>query len=342
MAQEENKEGFEVFKTLMQGTALEQFTETQGGAIEAEKNLELEGNEEPIVEGLIEEEVEVGPEVPEESDIKIIGQHFAEKGVLVGFNAELDDEDAFEDAINTTVEARVKEYKDSIPEEARYYLEYLEQGGDPRNYAEMMARPDYSKMDIKDEANQKRVLRDYLSIATRLTPDQIERKIERYIEKDSLDSEAAEALEELKYAQEQEREQLIKSQREQQEAQVKAYESYKENLKKNIESRKDIRGFTVSEAQKKQLYDHMIKPVTKDGKTQLMLNSEKDPDIMLKYAFLDMIGWDIEKLSKYVETKITKGLKDKLQSGDTMTKVKGAGVSEKGTDFSAFKNLVKS
>ena len=337
------KETFDVFKNVLQTPPVAPEIDTI--QIDETQTIRLQ-EDEPVIETNLEEEVieDVPVVASEDTDsIKVITQHFADKGALTGFDPEsimdMDDEEAFETAISSTVEAKIKEYKDSIPEEARYLLEYLENGGDPRAYADMMARPDYAKLDIKAENNQKRVIRDYLSAATRLTPEQIERKIERYVDTDTLESEATDALEELKFAQEQEREYMLKQQAAQKEAAQKSYDEYLTKLKADINTKKDIGGFSISEPQKAKLYEHMTRPVTKDGKTQLILNSEKDPDIMLKYAYLDMIGWDINKLTKFVETKVTKSLKDKLKSGDTITKIKGSS-SGAGDTFDAFKSAL--
>lgn len=313
-------------------------------------------DEAPVVEDTTvvadetQEEVEETPlssTQEEVSEIRTIAQHYAEKGILASVDPEqlkdLDDEEAFETIINSTVESKIAEYKEQIPEDARYLLEYLEQGGDPRNYVEMMSRPDYSKFDIAGDdnvSNQKRVLRDYLSFQD-YTPEQIEKRIERYLDRGLLEEEAETALEQLVKAQSKEKEILIKQQQEQAKQAQKQYEEYLSTLKAQVTSKKDIAGFEIKPEMAKKLYEHMTKPVTKDGKTQFMLNYEKDPEAMLKVAYFDMIGWDFSKAAKQTETKVTKSLKDKLKSKDTMTSMKGSTGNSDSDNFSAFKALLK-
>lgn len=287
-------------------------------------------------------------EISEISEIRTIAQHYAEKGVLANVDPEeikdLEDEEAFEYMINTTVESRLAEYKERIPEDARYLLEYLEEGGDPRTYMEMMQRPDYSKVKITGDENlamQKKVIRDFLAYQD-YSSEQIERRIERYLEKDLLEDEAEIALEQLQKAQSKEREFLLRQQKEAQEQAQKQYDDYLVELKGKVTSKKDIAGFELKPDQARKLYDHMTKPVTKDGKTQFMLNYEKDPDAMLKVAYFDMMGWDFSKVTKQVETKVTKSLKDKLKTKDTMHGMKGSTGNSEGDNLSAFRSLLNS
>lgn len=302
---------------------------------------------EPVIAEAADDDDEPQEEPVELSEIRTIAQHYAEKGILVDVEADklkdLDDEAAFETIINSTVEARLNEYKEAIPDEAKYLLEYLEQGGDPRQYVEMMTRPDYSKISVEGEdnlANQKRVLRDYLSFQD-YTPDQIERRIERYLDRGLLEEEAETALEQLVKAQAKEKELLVKQQAEQAKEEAGRYQAYLDDLKAKVTNKKDIAGFEIKPDQAKKLYDHMTKPVTKDGKTQFMLNYEKDPDAMLKVAYFDMIGWDFSKVAQQAETKVTKALKDKLKNKDTMTSMRGSTGNGSGEPFSAFKSLLK-
>lgn len=281
----------------------------------------------------------------ETSDIRVLADHFVEKGILVGYDPEalkdLDDEEAFETVINTTVDARINEYKDSIPEEARDFLTYLEAGGDPRRYVQAASRPDYSSLELKGNVeNQKRILRDYYTLMD-LDAAQISKKIERFIDRGLLEDEAEEAQGALAKAQAKEKEYMLKQQQEQEKRQRAEYEKQMEEFKSNVYSKKDIAGISVTPDQTKKLVDHMTKPVTKDGKSQWQVNLEKDPDVQLKLAYLDMIGWDFSKLQKQAETKATKSLKEKLRSKDTMSSMRGSGGNSEVEGFEAFKAFLK-
>jgi hypothetical protein len=279
------------------------------------------------------------------SDIRVLADHFVEKGILVGYDPEtmkdLDDEEVFEAVINTTVDARINEYKESIPEDARDFLTYLEAGGDPRKYVQAASRPDYSSMELKGNIeNQKRVLRDYYTLMD-LDEAQITKKIERFIDRGLLEDEAEEAQGALSKAQAKEKEYMVKQQQEQEKAQRELYAKQMEEFKSNVYSKKDIAGISVTQDQTKKLFEHMTKPVTKDGKSQWQVNLEKDPDVQLKLAYLDMINWDFSKLQKQAETKATKSLKEKLRSKDTMSSMKGSGGNASGDNFDAFKAFLK-
>jgi hypothetical protein len=284
--------------------------------------------------------------VDEVSPFKAFASHFAEKGLLE-FDEETfeDSEEGLEKVLNSTIENKVKaqvgEFFESMPDELRLMAEFVANGGDPKQFIEVYYNnKSVSDIDISDDNNQKLVVSKFLEL-TGYSQEEIQEALSDYEYSGILEKEAKRAQTKLIKAEEEQKKHLVIEQKKQQEQQAQAYQEYLEGLKTDIEKREDLKGFKLSPSLKNKLYDHITKPITKDGKTQLQLNHEKNPDSQLIYAYLDLIGWDISKLEKQVQTKVTSNLKANLgRFTDSKTKVsKGSTEPSLPPDFGAFKSL---
>lgn len=282
----------------------------------------------------------------DESAFKSFAAHFGKKGVLDYDEESFEDtEEGLEKVVSSTIENRVKaevgEFFNSMPDELKLMAEFVANGGDPKQFIDVYYNnKSFGDLDASDENNQKLLVSKFLE-ASGYEQEEINEAIADYEYSGILEKEAKRAQGKLAKHEEDQKKQLVIQQKAQQEAQVKAYQDYLSNLKGDIEKREDIKGFKLSPTLKTKLYEHITKPVTKDGKTQLSVNHEKNPDAQLVYAYLDLIGWDISKLEKQVQTKVTSNLKANLgRFTDSKAKIsKGTTEPTLPPDFGAFKSF---
>lgn len=297
---------------------------------------ETEEKEETKVEAEAEtkEETKTEDEDSEDSEelsaIGEVAKYFGEKGVL-SFDEENfeDSEEGFESAIVQTIENKVQNYKDSLSEMSKQYIEYLEDGGRPQDFIEMHSMPDFSQVDpdkmSENENTQKAVVREFLR-AQKYSAEEIDEEIQDYEDSGILDKKADRALGKLVRAQEEDKHRFIENQKQEKIRQQQREVETLDNLKKDIESREEIMGFKISKKDQSNFYDYLTKFDRKTGKTQMMTDAENDPDAQLKMAYLYYKGFDFGDIEKKTKTKQARNLKNNLDKfhRDGRNKVKGA------------------
>jgi hypothetical protein len=286
--------------------------------------------------GTDEESDEGGEEENEISAIGEVTKYFIEEGVLsdYGEDEEFDDsEEGFKDRISKTIESKVQDYKDSLSDLSKQYIEYLENGGRPQEFIEMYSMPDFSNISrdkvSEDENMQKAIVREFLR-AQNYSAEEIDEEIQDYEDTGILDKKADRALGKLVEAQEQDR---ARFQEEQKQAKIRQYEKEQkmlEDLKTDIEKRDDIMGFQVSKKDKTDFYKYLTEIDKKTGKTRMLMDAENDPDAQLKMAYLYYKGFDFSKVEKKARTKNASNLKNNLDkfNRESRNKVANKGVSK--------------
>jgi hypothetical protein len=126
------------------------------------------GIEEKPVEELeneIEVEEDTSEEETKESSIKILAEFLGEKGIIEIPEDFEDSDEGLEKAIQTRIEKEVHSYKESLGDISLKFIEYVENGGDPKEFIQTYSTPDYSKItdeDLEDENVQERLVREAL------------------------------------------------------------------------------------------------------------------------------------------------------------------------------------
>jgi hypothetical protein len=185
----------------------------------------------------------------------------------------------------------------------------------------------YENLDITDEGNQKRIVKEYLQY-TGLNENQISRKISKYEDAGLLEDEAEEALEYLQEVKAEEQKQLLVQQQKQAESHKAEQQKFYTNVVSEIESLKDIRGISIPKEDKKVLREYLFK-VEGDGKTKYQKDYSKSVKNLIESAYFTMKGDTlIKSAQKTGETSAVKKLKNTLNS----TKV---GSSKHGMDDGA-------
>lgn len=181
--------------------------------------------------------------------------------------------DGLTDYIRSVVEENSK--PDYADERIEQLDAYVKNGGKFEDfYAAQQQQINYDTIDLRDESNQRTVIRELLRTSG-YTDEQINNKIDRYESADMLEEEAEDALSRLKVIKQQETAMLRQEQelaRQQQEEQNRAFF---EDVSSQINSLTNIRGIAVPKEDRKALFDYIFKQ-DKDGMSQYQKDFNKN------------------------------------------------------------------
>lgn len=181
--------------------------------------------------------------------------------------------DGLTDYIRSVVEENSK--PDYADERIEQLDAYVKNGGKFEDfYAAQQQQINYDTIDLRDESNQRTVIRELLRTSG-YTDEQINNKIDRYESADMLEEEAEDALSRLKVIKQQETATLQQEQelaRQQQEEQNRAFF---EDVSSQINSLTNIRGIAVPKEDRKALFDYIFKQ-DKDGMSQYQKDFNKN------------------------------------------------------------------
>lgn len=305
------------------------------------------------VEAELEEEVEeVSKREPQQSSdeassLKVFASWLGEQG-LVDYNEESfeDSEDGLKTLVGATIEREVQNYKNSLPEDVHKLVEFVEAGGNPKDFMEAYYNnKSWGEYEVDSDAAQKVVLREYLRAQGEEDED-IEETLDTYEVSGILEKKAKVALNKLQAYEKSYQEQLIEAQKKYDaEQRVLAKKQY-EDFKSNLYSKEEIQGFKLTPKMKDNLWNFIMVP-DKTGKTGLQKHNETNENAQFLYAYLAMNEWDLSKLERQVKTKVNSELASKLSNfKDGRSKLKsgqsdGFGDQRK-NNFSAFKQALNS
>lgn len=282
----------------------------------------------------------------ESSSLKVFASWLGDKG-LVDYDEETfeDSEDGLKKLMSSTVEREVENYKNSLPEDVHKLVEFIEAGGNPKNFLDVYyGNASWSDFDIDDEFSQKTVLKEYLK-AQGEDEEDINETIDTYEVSGILEKKAKTALNKLQNYERDYQNQILEQQKrydsEQKALNKKQYDAFKEALY----SKEEIQGFKLTPKLKDNLWDFIMKP-DKTGKTGLQKHNETNENAQFMYAYLAMNDWDLSKLEKQVKNKVSSELASKLSNfKDGRSKLKtgqsdGFSGEKSSNNFSAFKQAL--
>ena len=286
---------------------------------EPEAENTTEDTEEQVSEATEASETEEPVEEEADQPLRVFAEMQRDKGLIDFEDDDFEDsEDWLLDKVQATIDGKVTEYKDSMPEEIKYLLENYEAGVNLYDLINASASEQsyetIAEESLEDNLSlQKMLVRDLL-IKSGWSEDRITKKLNRYEDSGVLKEEAEEALASLKEIQKTEKAQLIKRQKEEQKQRVKAHEQWLGDLKEHIGKKEEILpGFKLSPRDKDNLYKGITK-LDKNGKNEIMRMREKDPEFDLKIAYLaTVLKWDFSAFERQSTTKSTRKLADAIK-----------------------------
>lgn len=328
--------------------ALKDGDEALQKVIKAQEKAAKKASKEVEIED-IEEDEEAAPEGDvigkEASGFKEFTKALYDKGVL-DFNDEDEDfeesEEGIEKLVNKTVQNRIDKWAEGLPEDYAKMLEFVQNGGTPKQFLEVYyGNHSWSDFKIEDEDSQKLVLRESLRLAGESSED-IEDMISEWEVNGTLEKRAKPAIAKLQKHESIQKAELVEQQKQEAAKQAKAEQDYWNNFKKELDSRENVAGFKLTPKVKDKLWDFMTK-IDRTGKTGYQQAIEKNKDSSLLFALQAMQGFDISKLEKQVETKVSNKYSAMLKNYSNSTKNRiSSGSTEEHTEenpFKAFKGL---
>jgi len=312
----------------------------------AEKQAKASNKAKGIVEDVVDDITNDTDELEElGAGFKPALSHLSEKGILDFNDSEIEDsEEGFEKAISQTVNNKFEKLlNDKLGEDGLALLNFVENGGNPKHFIEAYYNDaTWADYDISDnETAQKIAIRESLRLADE-TPEDIEDIITEYTDNGTLEKRAKSALIKLQKFDEVNKQQLVEAQNAQAAQAKEAEKKYWDEFKSNLLAKEDIKGFKLTPKVKEKLWDFMTK-ADRTGKTGYEQALEKNKDASLLFALQAMQGFDITKLEKQVETRVSSKYSAMLKNYSNNTKNKiSSGSTEEHTDenpFKAFKGL---
>lgn len=276
---------------------------------EVEKPVSEVEKVEPIESTKVEEDIETEEE---ESPIQSISTHFVEKGLFIPKKDKEYDasEDGLEDLINDTLEARLQEKINSLPEEVRQLVEYGQLGGKVDEIQQVNEELEiYNTVDLEDLDTSKLIYKDYL-LANGFEESEADEQVTIAENAGMLDGNAKLAQKYFIKATEAKKSGLIEN-RSKEAKRIEQERIQKETEFKNkVLSTKEIKGFGLTPKDAETLYDYITKPIDKSGKSKYL--AEMTDEDQLAFAYFKMKGFSFKDIEKKVETNTTLKLKKKL------------------------------
>lgn len=293
-------------------------------------------------------EVEEHGEVTEESNLHTFASWAADEGILepLAEDEKINSEDDLKKIVARTINKGIEEYKNSHPEEVQTFIDFVDNGGNPRDFHKLYyEQQSWKDIDPSVEANQELIVREALK-QTGWDEEDIDSEITDKKDLGKLESLAEKFHKKLVAGEEAERKEMIEAQKHYQEKQRIEAKKQWDEFKDNLFKKEEVQGFKLTNKVKEDLWNFMTKPDRKTGKTPLQTHNETNVDAQVLYAYLAMNNWDITKLEKQVKTKVTSELSKKLKNiTDSRNKISGGGTDgfkkeSSKANFSLFKSAI--
>lgn len=248
--------------------------------------------------------------------------HLNDEGVVTFEDKEdlPDDVEVVYESVKKTIESGINQYKESIPEDGKKFLDYLEKGGDVNKYLETLQKPiDMNSLDLDNEADQEKVMREYLKLSE-YTQEEINETINDYKENLLLDKQSKVAAKKLEKVFEKQTESLLLAQEEQAKATKEQYNQYINTISNTIDNSQDLAGLAVTTAEKDAFRKYLLVR-GKDGLTDYEREYQADPvKIQLELAYLKYKKYDFSSAKKEGATSQAKKLNWALRNNENTVK----------------------
>lgn len=323
--------------------ALNKVAENQKKALEKKSKVEeVESDEDTTTEI---EEIEVEDTA---NEFEGFAKFLADEGLL-----EIEENDKFESEKDLakgwkkSIEKEVTNWKQSYPEDAQKFLDFIEQGGRPADFHKhYYGDASFEDFDISTEENQKYVVEESLRLEG-YTDEEIADEVNDLIDLGKLEKKATTHLNKLRKVEKENKQMLLEAQKqyakEQEAIRVKQWDEFKKGLFET----ESIAGFKFTPKMKQDTWEYMTKVDKKTGKTKYQLDAEESSNSRYMNAYLQMVKWDVKSLEQQVETKTVSKLKAKLANyTDTRQKMSKSPANkieaeENDNPFAAFKVHLK-
>lgn len=247
----------------------------------------------------------------------------------------------FESTVNKRVLKGLEDYKESIPELGKQFLDYLEQGGDPKKFVEAQSAVlDYDNLDITDEDNQKAVIKEWLK-AQDYSNEEIKETLQDYEDSLLLEKQAKLAVKKLEKLDNQRTQLLVREQEQQAQVIENQIKEYVTGVQTFIKGSNEIAGLAIN-ANEKQVFEDYLFKKDKSGLTQYQKDINEDPQkTQIELAFIKFKKYDFSKVAKKAESTAAQKIRKSILTKNEGTVQGMSKDTTKTSDISAFEKMFK-
>jgi hypothetical protein len=289
---------------------------------------------------------EVG-ENEETSAFKEFTKNLYQKGVLDFDDSDEDfeeSEEGIEKLVNKTVGNRITKWVNDLPADYSKFLEFVQSGGKPKDFLNVYyGNHSWESFDIEDENKQALAVEESLRLSGE-DEDEIRDMVDEWRDNGTLEKRAKSALVKLQKNEAIQKQEIVEIQKQQAVKQKEAQKQYWDGFKNDLFSRENIKGFKLTPKLKEKLWDHMTAIDRSTGKTAYQNSIDNNNEASLLFALQSMLDFDISKLEKQVETKVSNKFGKMLKNYSKTSKEKISGGSTYGNEdgsnpFAAFRKI---
>ena len=288
----------------------------------------------------------------ETSAFKEFTKNLYHKGVL-DFDDSDEDFDDSEEGIEKLVNKIVlkdltledfTKWVNDLPPDYSKFLEFVQSGGRPKDFLNVYyGNHSWESFDIEDENKQALAVEESLRL-TGEDEDEIIDMVDEWRDNGTLEKRAKSALVKLQKNEAIQKQEIVEIQKQQAVKQKEAQRQYWDGFKNDLFSREDVKGFKLTPKLKEKLWDHMTAIDRSTGKTAYQNSIDNNNEASLLFALQSMLDFDISKLEKQVETKVSNKFGKMLKNYSKTSKEKISGGSTYGNEdgsnpFAAFRKI---
>ena len=283
----------------------------------------------------------------ETSAFKEFTKNLYQKGVLDFDDSDEDfeeSEEGIEKLVNKTVGNRITKWVNDLPADYSKFLEFVQSGGRPKDFLNVYyGNHSWESFDIEDENKQALAVEESLRLSGE-DEDEIRDMVDEWRDNGTLEKRAKSALVKLQKNEAIQKQEIVEIQKQQAIKQKEAQRQYWDGFKNDLFSRENIKGFKLTPKLKEKLWDHMTAIDRSTGKTAYQNSIDNNNEASLLFALQSMLDFDISKLEKQVETKVSNKFGKMLKNYSKTSKEKISGGSTYGNEdgsnpFAAFKKI---
>lgn len=302
----------------------EEKEETVDGKEEEKEQAEEAGDESEEGDESGDKESEGQEEGEVKDPILVITDYLHEKGIIDKPEDFEPTDEGFEELIVNRINKGIDEYKDSLGDTSRDFIEYLEAGGDPSKFIKVYSERDFSSVkeedieeldDPEDDAKRDSMRKEIIRESMRLqgwSEEKINQKVKKYEDTGILASEASDALQMVVKASNFKKKEMVERKKAEAEESRENFNNWVKNTTVAIDKElQNIIGVDIPERKRKEFKEFLFKVNPKTKKTALMEKRESDPHFDIKIAFAAFGGFE--------EVKKAAGKKEKSTLGDMLS-----------------------
>jgi len=270
-------------------------------------------------------------------------KNLKQKGVIsIEVEDESDiDEETFiqiqEEEIEARMDETIKAFMDELDNDAKAFLRFKREGGDTAQFFKLYNEYTSIPTPIRgDEKSEEKFLKHYYKNYEDLDDDDVEDKIEWLKETGKISKYAHKHYEGIEEQLEERKEETVRRQQEIQKQQEEQRKQYVRDLKNLIDENGQIKDWSLTPKDKKDLHSYMTRAAVKIGENQFLTQFQndlqqafKDKEKTVLLAKLLSNDFDLSDLKEKAKTELVRETKSKL-SNSKITPVSNKGSRNKG------------